>query len=112
MIIINFKNYVSGKKVLILSRKIEKYLSKSIICVPNSDISSISEKTKLEIYAQHVDFQEEGKSTGYDIPEDLKNSGAKGSLLNHSEHQVSLKVIEKTLSRCSGKLKIIVCAKI
>lgn len=111
MIIINYKNYVSGKKALELSRKIKRYLPKAIVCAPSSDISSISSKTKLKVYAQHVDYQDLGKSTGFDIPEDLKKAGASGSLLNHSEHPVSLKVIEKTIKRCNGKLKLIVCVK-
>ena len=111
MIIINFKNYVSGKKALDLSRKIKKYLPRAIVCSSSSDISLISSKTRMKVYAQHVDFQDLGKSTGYEIPEDLKKAGASGSLLNHTEHPVGIKSIEKTLRRSKGKLRIIVCVK-
>ena len=111
MIIVNFKNYKTGKDVLKLDKKIEKYISKAIIAVPALNIKEVSEKTKLKVFAQHVDFQEKGKTTGFIIPESLKESGAIGSLLNHSEHKISFVNIKKTINRCKKlNFKIILCA--
>jgi len=110
MIVINFKNYKFGKSALELARTIEIYCSKAIVSVPSLDIYEISKNTSLPVFAQHVDYSEPGKSTGTIIPEILEAAGAKGSLLNHSEHPVSFNVIKKTIDRCHDiGLKIIVC---
>ncbi len=108
MIIVNFKNYKTGKAVLALAKKIPKG---TIVAVPTVNISEISRKTKLKVFAQHVDCQKKGKTTGFDIPEDVKKSGASGSLLNHSEHKISFKKLKETMEQTrKSKLKIIACA--
>ena len=110
MIVINFKNYKSGKEALDLARKIEKYLPKAIICPSTIEIELISQKTKLKIFAQHADFQEGDKTTGYNLLKSLKKAGISGTLINHSEHPESLTNIYK-LCIISKKLnlKTIVC---
>ncbi len=111
MIVINFKNYVFGTKALDLVRKIDIYLPKSIVAVSFVDLVEIVKNTTLPVYAQHVDSFEEGRATGYVIPEVLVSAGAKGSLLNHSEHSVKIKELKRTLDRChDAGLKIILCA--
>ena len=50
----------------------------------------------MQIYAQHVDYHEQGRGTGYITPESLVASGISGSLLNHSEHKVDIKDIKKS----------------
>ena len=108
MIIINFKNYKQGKDVLTLAKKLEKYKNKIVVCVPATDISEVH-KTKLKVYAQHVNYQNKGKTTGYIFPESIKAAGASGSLLNHSEHKT--KEIKEIIKRCNKlNLKLIVCA--
>lgn len=112
MIIINFKNYLSGKKAVELSKLIRKYIPGAIAAVPVADIFEISEGTNLKVFAQHVDFAQKGRATGFVVPEDLKEAGAVGSLLNHSEHPLNFSVIKKTIERAEEtKLKIILCAK-
>ena len=109
MIVINFKNYKKGKDVLALAKKIEKYLPNAIVAVPATDIKSVSENTKLAVYAQHVDSPTSpDRSTGYVTAEMIKKDGAKGSILNHSEHKlVDVKSPLKNLQE--NKLKGIVC---
>lgn len=48
MIIVNFKNYKTGKNVLELAKKIEKHLPKAIVAVPPNifGVSFISHKIK------------------------------------------------------------------
>ena len=112
MIVINFKNYKSGDDSLNLSKKIEKYLPRAIVAVPTSDIFLITSKTNLKVYAQHVDYKKTKKATGFVLPENVKKEGAKGTLLNHSEHRIPLKIIKNTVQRCNElKIKTIVCAK-
>lgn len=111
MIIINFKNYKTGKEALKLAKTIEKYLPNAIIAVPTVDIEIIASKTNLKVIAQHADPKEGDKTTGFNILKALKKVGAKGSLINHSEHPLSAANIYK-LGIQSKKLglKTIVCA--
>ena len=97
MIVINLKNYKKGKEALKLAKTIEKYLPKSIICPSALDIETITSKTKLKIFAQHANFQEEDKTTGYNRLKELKKIGASGTLLNHSEHPLSITNIRKVM---------------
>lgn len=98
--IINFKTYKQGKNVLEFAKKIEKVDKNIIVGVQASDIKEVSSKTKLKVYAQHVDNLQKGRNTGFIIPESVKADGAKGTFLNHSEHKLSLDVIKKTIQRC------------
>ncbi|MFH1376610.1 MAG: triose-phosphate isomerase [Candidatus Woesearchaeota archaeon] len=112
MIIINFKNYKRGKETLKLAKLIEKINKNIIVAVPSGDLEEVSKKTKLKVYAQHVDYREPGKGTGYVIPEELKSLKVKGSIINHSEHRIPKQAIKKTIQRLKKlKLKSIVCAK-
>ena len=111
MIVINFKNYKARKDVLVLAKKIERFLPKAIVAVPSVDIHCISRHTKLKTFAQHVDFHEKGKTTGFLIPEAAKAHGASGTLLNHSEHKLKFDALKKTMLRCKkANLKVITCA--
>ncbi len=110
MIVINFKNYKTGKVALGLARKAEKHLPSAIVCVDFFDVKEISSKTNLKVYAQHVDSSYGNKSTGFVVPEVLKKAGCEGSLLNHSEHRISFDMIEKTIKHAHRiGLKIILC---
>ena len=109
MIIVNFKKYKKGKQVKELAKKLNK--KRIIVAVPAVNIKEVADKTKLKVYAQHVDYQEKGRNTGFLIPEIIKGVGASGSLLNHSEHSVSMKDIKLTSKRCKKTgLKLIICA--
>jgi len=112
MIVINFKNYKTGREALKLARKIEKYFPKAIVAVPAPDIRMISGKTKLKVYAQHVDYFEKGATTGFIIVEDVKKAGAVGTLLNHSEHQIREETIARTMDRCDEVgLDVVLCVE-
>lgn len=111
-IVINFKNYASGKKVLTLAKIIERIDKNIIIGVPVEDIKYIRMNTDLKIYSQHVDYFESGRNTGYIIPEAIKTDGAVGTFLNHSEHRLRFDVLKKTIARCKKVgLKTLVFSK-
>ena len=112
VIIINMKTYNQGSKAINLAKKISEVDSKIIIGVQPTNIFQISKLVKNPIYAEHVDFHDLGRNTGYILPEAVKASGAKGVFLNHSEHRLDLKTIKKTVKRCKKlKLKIGIFAK-
>ncbi len=99
-IIINFKTYKQGNSVIDLAKAIEKVSKNIIIGVQDSDIYEVKKKTKLPIFAQHVDYFDPGRHTGFIIPEAIKKDGAVGSFLNHSEHRISFDIIKKTVAKC------------
>ncbi len=111
MIVINFKNYKTGKSALNLAKQIEKYLPKAIVAVPTIDVYLIKANTKLKVFAQHINSPASPtKSTGFVTAEIIKAHGVIGSLLNHSEHQMSLGGIQAALGDLEEEgLKSIVC---
>jgi len=56
IIVINFKTDKQGKQVLKLAKTIKKINKNIIIGVQASDIEEIARKTRLKVYAQHVDY--------------------------------------------------------
>ena len=114
MIVINLKNYKVGVQLAELVRKIELYYPRAIVAIPFielKDVVKMKSNNSMQVYAQHVDFQESGRGTGFVTPEAIISTGANGSLLNHSEHKIPMKNIRKTIKRCNELgLKLIVCA--
>ncbi len=112
IIVVNFKTYKSGKEALNLAKAIEKVDKKIIVAVQATDIYLISKNTKLQVYCQHVEHFSVGRNTGYILPEAVKEAGAKGVFLNHSEHKIDFEILEKTTRRCREiGLKILIFAK-
>ena len=110
LVVVNFKNYVSGKAALDLARTISIYYNDAIIAVPFLDIKEIAKEVNLSVFSQHVDFHEAGKSTGFIIPESILGVGAVGTLINHSEHKLPFSVLKRTVDRCHATgLKTIIC---
>lgn len=116
IILINFKAYENsfGKKAVDLSKRIEKisleYSTEVILAVPATMIPVLSQEVSLPIYAQHVDGVELGAHTGAITPEMIKEAGAKGSLLNHSEKRIRIDEIHDALVRMKKlNLESVVC---
>lgn len=106
--VINFKTYKagSGKRALKLIKELEKAKIKPIVCLQPADLH-LSELTSLQVWAQHVDPIKYGSNTGWILPEDVKQNGAKGVLINHSEHPNNK--IKETIQQCKElKLKTMV----
>ena len=96
MFIINCKNYeeISGDKIKKFIKNVEqvskKYKIKIAVSPPQHLIGLVA-NSSIPILSQHVDNSKIGSTTGYIIPESLKKSKVKGSLINHSEHRISSK---------------------
>jgi triosephosphate isomerase (TIM) len=111
LIVINLKTYQQGQSAVKIAKEIEKVDNNIIIGVQANDIYEIAKKTKLKVYAQHVDPFEPGRNTGYILPEAVKKDGAIGTFLNHSEHKLSYETLKQTIERCKKlKLKTLVFA--
>ena len=116
IIIVNFKTAKSaiGKRALKLAKICDgvakKTKTKILVAVQIADIYRVARSVKIGILAEHVDFEKPDYHTGAILPEDVKENGAIGSLLNHSEHRLKINVLEKTIKRCKKvKLKTVVC---
>jgi len=112
IVVINFKTYKQGKDAVKLAKIIEKFDKDIIVGVQPTDIYEIAKATKLRVYSQHVDYFKAGRHTGFIIPEAVKEDGAEGSFLNHSEHRLGFKDLKKTVKRCKEVgLKTIIFAR-
>lgn len=106
MILVNFKTYkeASGKRAVSLAHLICDCAGETgvetIICPQTVDLRKVVKASDHPVWAQHVDANARGKSTGWLPAEVAKEAGAKGTLLNHSEHKLSVGVLGETLSRC------------
>lgn len=109
MIVINFKNYKKGRKVLELVKDIEKINLNIICCLPMLNLLGSLNKTRLKLFSQNVDYCTSNRHTGFVCMRDLKSEGVYGSILNHSEHKTDLNTIKKILSQSKG-FKLILCA--
>ena len=111
MIIVNTKNYKTSNELLKLAKLIETHDLHILIAVPATDIYPISAKTTLNVYAQHTDYVKDEKTTGHTSAQSARASGASGTLLNHSEHKLTLDVLKKTIEQCNkAHLVTVVCA--
>lgn len=67
--------------------------------------------TAIETWAQHVDGIKYGSHTGSTHPEAVTAAGAEGTLLNHSEHRLTLDEIDTGIQQAQAAgLSVIVCA--
>lgn len=111
-IIVNFKTYkaATGTKAQELATICD--LNKAIMCVTALDLPQISKTSKTPVFGQHADLETYGGHTGKILPAQLKKSGAKGTLLNHSENRIDFDVLKDTIDLCrKTKLKTLVCVQ-
>lgn len=105
MIFVNFKTYreASGESAVSLAKTIFEVSKSSgvemVACPQTVDLREVA-KVGCSVWAQHVDGQGRGRATGWMPPEVAKEAGATGTLLNHSEHKLSVGILGETLVRC------------
>ncbi len=119
LLVINYKVYPTsfGKKGLQIAKAAEKVYRELgrdvliIIAPPATEIRYLSELVEVPIFAQHADPIDMGAGTGYLPMEVLKDAGASGIILNHSEHKLRLSEIEFNIEK-ARKLGLVtlVCA--
>lgn len=114
MIFLALKTYKqsTGDQVIRLLSSVKKIITEtnvSIIAVAQAtDIYRIRKELDIEVWAQHVDPIDPGKNTGWISPYSVKEAGATGVLINHSEHKLKEEVIIKTVKKArQHNLKII-----
>ena len=117
MIIVNFKTYLesTGKRAIELAKQAEKASKETgtcIVVVPQFvDLAKIAEAVDIPVFAQHIDPVKPGGFTGHILAESVKETGAVGTLINHSERQLKLSVIDSIIALAKEKgLISCVCA--
>jgi triosephosphate isomerase (TIM) len=92
LLLINLKSYPGalGLGALKIGRTLERLgrharIPVAIAPAP-TDVGHLAQVLSIPVLAQHVDPFEAGARTGYVAPEALARAGARGSLINHSEH--------------------------
>jgi len=117
LILVNFKTYPegTGKRALELAKMAEKVSLETDVCMSVApqfaDISLIARSASVPVFAQHVDPIKFGSFTGHILAESVKEAGAIGTLINHSERQLSLADIDATIKRTQElDLVSVVCA--
>ena len=119
MIIVNFKTYPEVtlgdnaiKLAQICQEVFNQYQVPIILCVQATDIYKVSQAVTLPVFAQHIDPIDPGKNTGFISAKAIKENGAQGVMINHSEHRIGLPTIEKTLTIARQEnLQTLVCVE-
>ena len=112
IVIVNFKTYAegTGKKALELSKAAETVSKETGICFAVApqfvDIPTIIHNVDIPVFAQHIDPINPGSHTGHILPEAIKEAGAIGTLINHSERRLRLADIDAAITRAK-ELKLI-----
>jgi len=105
IIIVNFKTYseATGRRALKLAEDAEKASLESGVCIAVApqfvDIPPIVEVVEIPVFAQHIDPIKPGSHTGHILPEAVKEAGAVGTLINHSERRLKLADIDAAVKR-------------
>src|SRR5579872_7205539 len=116
IILINFKTYeeATGDGALKLARICRsvamKYGKRIIICPQFTDIYKISREASATtpVFAQHID-DGIGKFTGSISPLAVKQAGAVGTLLNHSERRLTIGEIGKRIEAAKANGLMSLC---
>ena len=117
LVLVNFKTYGegTGKKALELAKTCEKVSSETGVCVgvapQSADIAPIADAVSIPVFSQHIDPVSTGSYTGHVLAECVKEAGAVGTLINHSERRLKLADIDAIVTRARENTLIsVVCS--
>ncbi len=105
IVILNFKTYLesTGEQALKLAKISEKVAEETgvniAVAVQHADIFRISAEVEIPVLAQHIDAVDAGGHTGSVLLESVKEAGASGTLINHSEMRMKLADIQEMVKK-------------
>ena len=105
VIVLNVKTYgqAIGNDVIQIARLMEEVGKETdvnmAIAVQATDIYRVKKEVSIPVWAEHIDPITPGSHTGWTLPEAVKDAGAVGTLINHSEHRLTLANIDACLTR-------------
>jgi triosephosphate isomerase len=109
IIIVNFKTYLeaTGRRAVALAKQAERVSKETgayIVVAPQcSDICRVAEAVEIPVFAQHIDPISPGSHTGEVLVDSVKEAGAVGTLINHSERQMKLADIDAVVKTAAEK---------
>jgi triosephosphate isomerase len=107
IVILNFKTYLESTgnnalKLAMASEIVAEETGVHIIIAPQSpDIYKLSNEVKIPVFAQHVDAVDAGGHTGSSLIECIKEAGAVGCLVNHSEKRMKLADMDAVVKKAA-----------
>ncbi|MCS7374820.1 MAG: triose-phosphate isomerase, partial [archaeon GB-1845-036] len=117
VIVLNFKCYreATGRRALKLAEIAEKVSKNTgvtvIVCPQFTDLRLIAQSVEIPIFSQHIDPISPGSHTGHISAESVKDAGAIGTLLNHSERRMLLASLDEAVERAKQlNLLTLICA--
>lgn len=101
---IGLKAYAWGAEAVRLARAADRIgaeLEVSIVFDPQTvDIAAVARETRhLLVFAQHMDPVAPGRGVGSVLAEAIREAGAVGAMLNHSERRMTLSDIHRAVGR-------------
>jgi triosephosphate isomerase (TIM) len=101
---IGLKGYAWGARAVRLARAADALageLDVSIVFDPQAvDIADVARATRhIQVFAQHLDPAPPGRGVGSVLAEAVREAGATGVMLNHSERQMTRDEIARALTR-------------
>ncbi len=101
---IGLKGYAYGAEAVRLAKAADRIagaLGVSVVFDPPAvDIAAVARETRhLLVFAQHLDPVTPGRGVGTMLAEAVREAGAAGAMLNHSERPMTLGDIERAIGR-------------
>ena len=118
LILLNFKTFeeTTGKNAVKVAKMAEKVYEETGVCIIVApqfvDIFRVAQEVSIPVFAQHIDPITPGPHTGHVLPEAVKEAGAVGAIINHSEREITITTIHKAVERARevGLLSLICCS--
>lgn len=107
IIVINYKVYNTsfGLNALSIARAAEEVSQEVgvtvIVAPPPTEIRMLATNVRIPVFAQHADPVELGAYTGHLPPEAVKEAGARGFIVNHSEKRLRIDEIAKLIKKAT-----------
>ncbi|MCL7415604.1 MAG: triose-phosphate isomerase [ANME-2 cluster archaeon] len=116
LIVLNFKTYTEGTgsnavAIAQACRQVAEETGANIVASPQlPDIYRVASSVDIPVFSQHMDGVGAGSYTGHITAQTIKEAGATGTLINHSERRLGLAQIEAAVEAARGAgLVTIIC---
>ncbi|MGB9704569.1 MAG: triose-phosphate isomerase [Pyrobaculum sp.] len=117
ILIINFKAYkeAAGSRSVEIAKaaeRVAKELGVNIAVAPNHfELALVAQSVAIPVYAQGADVEGAGAYTAHTALENVKEAGASGIILNHSEAPLRLNDLGRFIPRARALgLDVVTCA--
>jgi len=117
-LILNFKNYpeVQGEgsvKLARLAQRVAERIGVEIIVAPPTPmLALVASAVNTPVYSQSVGSEAGERTTGAVLPEVVREAGAKGTILNHSESRRPLAELRRLVPRLASlPMEVCLCAR-